>query len=150
MRIINRTIVSALLFSADGKLFQGKKHPKKGGVYNDCWHIPGGGIDDGEELIAALIREIKEETGLDISALPIELIDDIGTGSSIKTLDDGEQVQCEMKFNVYQVNLNLPAADLLISLDDDLEIHRWADINNLDPAELTPPSVELFERLGYL
>jgi hypothetical protein len=42
MREIERTIVSALIFSQDGKLLMGKKDPAKGGVYPDCWHIPGG------------------------------------------------------------------------------------------------------------
>lgn len=41
MREIERQIVSALIFSKDGKLFQGMKDPNKGGVYSDCWHIPG-------------------------------------------------------------------------------------------------------------
>jgi ClpP class serine protease len=33
MRTKNREIVSALIFSKDGKLFQGMKAEKKGGVY---------------------------------------------------------------------------------------------------------------------
>lgn len=43
LREITREIVSGLIFSADGKLLMGKKDPTKGGVYSDCWHIPGGG-----------------------------------------------------------------------------------------------------------
>jgi 8-oxo-dGTP diphosphatase len=31
------------------------------------WDIPGGRIDTGEELLVALKREIKEETGLDLA-----------------------------------------------------------------------------------
>jgi len=64
MRKIKRDSVSALIFTKDGKLFQGMKDPAKGGVYADCWHIPGGGIDEGEDKRTALIREIQEETGI--------------------------------------------------------------------------------------
>ena len=46
MREIERTIVSGLVFSKDGKLLMGLKDPAKGGVYPDVWHIPGGGIDE--------------------------------------------------------------------------------------------------------
>ena len=38
----------------------GMKDPQKGGVYADCWHIPCGVIDDGENKITALKREILE------------------------------------------------------------------------------------------
>lgn len=32
----------------------------------DIWMVPGGGIEEGESSIDAAVREIKEETGLDI------------------------------------------------------------------------------------
>ncbi|MBU1008095.1 NUDIX domain-containing protein [Candidatus Dependentiae bacterium] len=31
-----------------------------GGVYPDCWHIPGGEIDKGEQAKDSVIREVKE------------------------------------------------------------------------------------------
>ena len=30
----------------------------------DCWQFPQGGIEDGEEIIDAALRELKEETGI--------------------------------------------------------------------------------------
>jgi len=152
MRSINRDIVSALIFSKDGKLFQGMKAEGKGGVYSDCWHIPGGGIDDGENPIHALIREIREETGIDISSYKIELVDDLGRGESEKVLKDtGEIVLCKMKFNVYRVIIEDKIADeIKVSLDDDLVKYRWSDLADLKDLKITPPSIELFTRLGYL
>ena len=40
-----------------------KKHHEN----RDNWMVPGGGIEEGENSIQASVREVKEETGLDIT-----------------------------------------------------------------------------------
>lgn len=152
MRKIKREIVSALLISKDNKLLMGKKDPKKGGVYPDCWHIPGGGINDGENLIEALKREVIEEVGIDISDYDIVLIDNTGRGKSKKTLkDNNEKVICEMIFNVYEVKINDKiAADIKVRLDDDLVEYKWFTKEEIQSVKLTPPSVILFSKLGMI
>ncbi len=151
MRRIQREIVSALIFSKDEKLFQGRKDPHDGGVYTDCWHIPGGGIEQGEVKLAALIREVKEETGMDISAYPIELVD-VASGEAEKTIKEtGERVICEMTFYDYKITISdKDAADIRVNLQDDLIEYRWTDLADLPNLKLTPPSVALFKKLGYL
>lgn len=151
MREIRRDIVSALIFSKDGKLFQGMKDEKKGGVYCDCWHIPGGGIEPGENKEEALKREVKEETGIDISPYSVDLVDDAGKGESKKTLPTGETVLCKMYFYVYRIDINdKDSSEIGVSLNDDLVKYRWTDLDELANAKLTPPSTELFKKLGYL
>jgi ADP-ribose pyrophosphatase YjhB (NUDIX family) len=34
---------------------------------NDCYYLPGGGVWHREKLVDCLVREVKEETGLDVS-----------------------------------------------------------------------------------
>lgn len=86
MREIYRKIASALIFSKDHQILMGKKDPARGGVYSDCWHIPGGGVDEGETLEQALRREVLEETGIDISPYKIKPIPFIGSGVAEKIL----------------------------------------------------------------
>jgi 8-oxo-dGTP pyrophosphatase MutT (NUDIX family) len=149
VRSINRQIVSALILSKDNKLFMGMKDTTKGGVYSDCWHIPGGGVEENENIIEALKREIKEETGIDISTLKIDLIDDKGKGTSIKMLKNGEEVECHMQFNVYKITVPKLSNNIGIKLNDDLVKYAWVDINKLNEYKLTPPSIELFKRIGW-
>ena len=152
MRTIEREIVSALIFSSDGKLLQAMKDPKKGGVYLDCWHIPGGGVEEGEDPIHALVREIDEELGLDISSFAVELVDDVGRGESEKVLrDTGEHVLVKMHFTIYKVVLDRQASDVVITLHPDEFIeYQWSTIPELRERKLTPPSTALFTRLGYI
>lgn len=59
--------VKAFIVNADGKyllLLRAKPYP---GQTKSMWDIPGGRIHPGEPTQAALAREIKEETGLELS-----------------------------------------------------------------------------------
>ena len=152
MRTITRDIVAAIILSKDGKIFQGMKKTDGGGVYADCWHIPGGGVEEGETKENALVREIREETGIDLSPYLLELVDDSGSGESEKVLrDTGEKVLCKMKFFVYRVVLfDTYANDIKIVLNDDLEKYEWVNVADLQKRKLTPPSIELFKKLGYM
>ena len=40
--------------------------------------------------------------------------------------------------------------DIVVNLDDDLTEYQWIIFNNLKDIKLTPPSVSLFTKLGYL
>lgn len=149
MKTIFRDVVSALIFSKDSLLFMGMKDPKKGGVYADCWHIPGGGIEPSESPTQALARELQEEVGLSFPEDQVGLIDDQGAGESVKMVD-GEQVLCKMKFFVYKIKLDLPAKDIQIQLNDDLVKFKWFAPNGLKDCKLTPPSQKLFEKIGLI
>ncbi len=150
MRTIDREIVSALIFSKDDQLLMGKKDPKAGGVYTDCWHLPGGGVEDGEELDVSLMREILEEVGIDISKYHRELVDANGSASADKTLKTGEKVFVNMWFNVYRVILPDKSDQIKIHLNDDLVESSWFRKDELSAVKLTPPSISLFRRLGYI
>lgn len=56
-----RPCVGVMLVNGDGKVFVGKRIDNKEG---DAWQMPQGGMDDGEDVLAAGLRELGEETGV--------------------------------------------------------------------------------------
>jgi len=56
-----RPCAGLMLVNGDGRVFVGKRIDNKEG---DAWQMPQGGIDDGEDFLAAAMRELFEETGV--------------------------------------------------------------------------------------
>ncbi len=57
-----RPCVGVMLVNDRGRVFVGRRIDNKEG---DWWQMPQGGIDEGEDLRAAALRELAEETGVD-------------------------------------------------------------------------------------
>lgn len=58
-----RPCVGVMLVNAHGHVFVGQRIDNKDSE-GDAWQMPQGGIDDGEELHPAAMRELYEETGV--------------------------------------------------------------------------------------
>jgi 8-oxo-dGTP diphosphatase len=61
-------IVHAVIYNDDRKMLIIKR-AKVNDVLPECWDIPGGTLEDGEDPATGAIREAKEETGLEITDL---------------------------------------------------------------------------------
>jgi putative (di)nucleoside polyphosphate hydrolase len=56
-----RPCVGVMLVNAEGRAFVGKRIDNKEG---DWWQMPQGGVDPGEDLEPAMLRELEEEAGV--------------------------------------------------------------------------------------
>ena len=136
-----RVIVSAVIENSKGEISIGRK-PSNQGVYLDAWHLPGGGINKGETLEEGLKREVKEETGLDITDIEPIIFSD---GVAMKH-KDGETEKVYMIFHDFKC---LSKTDNFTP-NDDLENLKWVAKSEIKDYNLTPPSKFLFKFLGWI
>ena len=92
------------------------------------WALPGGGVDKGETVKEGLIREIKEETNLDIDPDKVKLY---------KRAENGGLSIFTVK-NSHKGNVDLDKA----SHGYEHETHHWATKKELPYMELVPDLLE--------
>lgn len=148
MRIINRDIVGGFIFSKDGKLLLGKN--RKGGVYEGQFTVPAGGSENGETREETLYREIKEETGINISNAKISELH-TASGESEKTLgDEGERVLVKMNFYDFKIELAQNAEDVIVKTESDWYEPTWFNISELVNANICEPTFEALITTGII
>jgi len=94
----------------------------------DCWDLPGGGLEPGETLFAALKREIQEETG--IEEFNVDKLLTVVEGFFPQPDD---QLMHTLNI-VYQCSLDSKPLTL-VSNDSEIGIKgiQWLDISELTP-----------------
>lgn len=105
---------------------------------NHLWALPGGGHDVGECVADTVVREVREETGIDV-----EVVDLIGIYTNprhVMAYDDGEvRQQFSIAFSARQVGGTLRLSDESLRVE-------WVDPERLDDLEIHP-SMKL--RIGH-
>ncbi len=66
-----RPSVGIMLLNQSNEIFMAKKTENIGDDKLNCWQMPQGGIEEDENLEAAVARELMEETGVDIKDVDI-------------------------------------------------------------------------------
>ncbi|MDH3581713.1 MAG: NUDIX hydrolase [Hyphomicrobiales bacterium] len=131
-----RPAVSAAIFR-DGKVLLGQRSkPPLQGV----WSLPGGHIEAGEEALAAVTRELLEETGVTADILGQAEISDV-----IVKGDDGSvraRYEITVFFGIWASGE--PRAG------SDCQAVRWADRHALDGLELTDGTAATIARAQRL
>lgn len=109
--------VAAIAILKDGKLLMGKRKD------NGRWTQPGGHLNDGEDPVTGALREVKEETGLDLTPNQISHL-----ATKIVKKSGGKG-----KVQVYAYKASLGSkSPTTIREDPDDEVHRWVWTNISD------------------
>ena len=114
--------VGALIFNPNGEMLLVQSHK-----WLDFYVIPGGHIELGETMTDALIREVKEETGLDIYDIRF-----IGFQEFI--MDDA--FYQKRHFIFFDFSCKTHTTD--VTLDSEAQNYIWITRNNLDTLQIEP------------
>jgi len=101
--------VGALIHDGSGKVLMIRTHK-----WGNRWGIPGGKIERGESAADALVREIREETGLEVSQIEFALVQDC--------IDSPEFYRPE---HFLLLNYTAKAATSDVRLNDEAQEFRW-------------------------
>lgn len=99
---------------------------KRGGhPFKDCWALPGGFVNADESSEKAAIRELKEETGIDVEGIHLE---------QLKTYSEpGRDPRMRVVSTAYLALI--PNAGIPVAGDDAAEAHFFSVNDLLNPAE---------------
>ena len=140
-----RPCVGVMLVNREGRAFVGKRIDNQEG---DWWQMPQGGVDEGEDPDAALLRELAEETGARaahvevLGKLPEELFYDLPDDLKGK-LWGGRYLGQRQTW--YLARFTGGDADIDIAAHDPPEFCQWKWV---DP-ELLPELIVPFKREVY-
>lgn len=117
------------------------KMPKGRGVFPDQWGLPGGGIEAGETMEAALRRELREELGIEISEIKPLFFSD---GQHRKSFADGSQRDVYMVFLIFSCT----ATSKDLTLGPEFTDYAWVPQDKLLSYALNSTTIQTFWRAG--
>ncbi len=104
------------------------------------WTLPGGRVEPGESLREALVREVREEAGIDVDGDAL-----IGVAESVVRDDDGG-----IAFHYIILDFTATARSHDIKAGDDAADARWVPIDELRSLSLTDGLLEFLSDRGVL
>lgn len=108
-----------------------KNDPGKG-----RWSVPGGVVELGENVTQTVIREVKEETGLDVAEPEhIDVVDQI-------TRDENGRIKYHFVIIDYLVNLKGGT----LNAASDADALQWVSLDDVEKYDLTSTFRAFFER----
>ena len=139
--------VGAVLFNDDGLVWIGRRISKPKQDVQNYWQMPQGGIDDEEDPAAAVLRELREETGTDQANI-------IGETANWLTYDLPAHLQKKVWNGQFQGQRQKWFALQFSGLDTDFDLRghqhpefdawRWAQLETL-PDLIVPFKREIYE-----
>lgn len=121
---------------------------KNGGPYDGKLDLPGGTIEFSEDIEDALIRELKEEVGIDITNY--KLYDVISSNIQWLHKQEIEEIKhIAILYSIYDFKNDIKSNIEITDINDDSMGANFYDIKLLKKDELSLIAFKSLEKLGY-
>lgn len=132
---LERRAARVLLVDDAGRILLQHCHDPSAAAGGSWWNTTGGGVDDGETPAQAAVRELREETGLEVEP-------DRFLGVWMDVYADGERETASSTLNLYWTARVLSGEP---EAADDVAELRW-----FAPAELPAPDALAFTNVALV
>jgi nucleoside triphosphatase len=137
-----RIIVGAIIQNDEGEVLLLKMSSTQG-VFPGQWGLAGGGMDEGETMVEALKREVREETSLEIVNIePFRFADDMQE----KLMSDGSRQGMYMIYLVFYAK----AVSGEFVLNEEWSEGVWVKPKEVGGYDLNLPTRETFREKGWV
>lgn len=124
--------VRGIIKNDNGEILIVKRHPKSK-TDPEMWELPGGKVENGEFFADALIREIKEETSLDV-----------------KVGDFAEAIQNDyMHKRTVQLMMYLKDVEGAVKISEEHTDWMWADINKIKTLKISTSFKKVLKKRNW-
>jgi len=118
--------VGALIFNARNEVLMIRTHK-----WSDKWGIPGGKIKRGEKAVAALRRELREETGLNITDIRFVLVQDCISS---------KEFYRDAHFVLLNYTCRATARNPQVVLNEEAQAYQWLPLAQARKLKLNKPT----------
>jgi ADP-ribose pyrophosphatase YjhB (NUDIX family) len=135
-------VTGVLVKNADGEFLLVKK-ANNTGPYAGTYLTPGGGVETGEAVDDAVLRELYEETGIKIKNLQRVFFDDDVT-------ENWQGIKRHYIMLLYTAEYESGEVHQTEGNDDSFEDVSWFSIEEIKKLPLSPPLEKLLNHIGVI
>ena len=125
--------VRGIIKNDSGEILIVKRHPKSK-TDPEMWELPGGKVERGEFFADALVREIKEETNLDVEI-----------GDFCEAVQNDYSHKRTVQLMMYLINVEGE-----VKISDEHTEFMWASIEKIKTLEISTSLKKLLEKKNWV